>query len=172
MVLCNRFGQAKDMVHTTSEYYSKFTLTVSAGALKKWTKEIELAESKRLKDPRAVDIMHAHQTELTAEPAPSGPSQNRSSAMATQWLNLALSIEERQYVLVKDRFTVTISFFNRIDVRDRVKRLQKEPREDCRLEVERLRRILTTDLIHLQSLHSALNHTESTDVEDSHGDSF
>lgn len=60
----------------------------------------------------------------------------------------------------------------RIDVRDRVKHLQKEPREDCRLEVERLRRILTTDLIHLQSLHSALNHTESTDVEDSHGDSF
>jgi len=172
MVLCNRFGQAKDMVHTTSEYYSKFTLTVSAGALKKWTKEIELAESKRLKDPRAMDIMRAHQTELTAEPAPSGPSQNRSSAMATQWLNLALSIEERQYVY-KDRFTFTISFFNRIDVRDRVKRLQKEPREDCRLEVERLRRILTTDLILLQSLHSALNNAAArNDVEDPRNASF
>ena len=63
----------------------------------------------------------------------------------------------------------------RIDVRDRVKRLQKEPREDCRLEVERLRRILTTDLIHLQSLHSALNHTGLTvrnDVEDPHGESL
>ena len=48
---------------------------------------------------------------------------------------------------------------NRIDVRDRVRRLQKEPREECRLEIERLRKSLTTDLIHLQSLQSTLNYT-------------
>jgi hypothetical protein len=84
------------MVQTTLEYYTKFTSTVSAGALKKWTKEIELAESKRLKDPSAMDIMRAHQAEMTADPGPLGPNQNRSSEMATQWLNLALSIEERQ----------------------------------------------------------------------------
>jgi hypothetical protein len=84
------------MVHTTSEYYTKFTLTVSAGALNKWTKEIEFAESKRLKDPRAMDIIRAHQTELTADPGPSAPIQNRSSEVANQWLNLALSIKERQ----------------------------------------------------------------------------
>jgi hypothetical protein len=84
------------MVQTTSEYYTKFTSTVSAGALKKWTKEIELAESKRLKDPSAMDIMRAHQTEMTADLAPSGTNQNRSSEAATQWLTLALSIEERQ----------------------------------------------------------------------------
>ena len=63
----------------------------------------------------------------------------------------------------------------RIDVRDRVKRLQKEPREDYRLEVERLRRILTTDLILLQSLHSALNNTPTTvrnNVEDPLDESF
>ena len=63
----------------------------------------------------------------------------------------------------------------RIDVRDRVKHLQKEPREDYRLEVERLRRILTTDLILLQSLHSALNNTLSTvrnNVEDPLDESF
>lgn len=72
-------------------------------------------------------------------------------------------------------FIGALKLFNRIDVRDRVKRLQKEPREDSRLEVERLRRILTTDLILLQSLHSALNKTASTvrnDVEDPHDESF
>jgi hypothetical protein len=84
------------MVHVTAEYYTKFTSTVSAGALRKWTKEIELAESKRLKDPSAMDIMRAHQTELIADLGPSGPTQNRSSEVATQWLTLALSIEERQ----------------------------------------------------------------------------
>jgi hypothetical protein len=88
------------MVHMTLEYYNKFTSTISAGALKKWTKEIELAESKRLKDPSAMDIMRAHQTELSAESGPSIPDRNRSSEIGTQWLNLALSIEERQYVFV------------------------------------------------------------------------
>ena len=71
------------------------------------------------------------------------------------------------------RLTLPLKFFYRIDVRDRVKRLQKEPREDYRLEVERMRRILTTDLILLQSLHSALNNTASrNDVEDPLDESF
>lgn len=156
------------MVHTTSEYYTKFTSTISTSALKKWAKEIELAESKRLEDPRAMDIMRAHQTGAVTDTGPSGGDASHAIEVGTQWLNLALSIEERQYVLLINQFTDSKSF-NRIDVRDRVKRLQKEPREDCRLEVERLRRILTTDLIHLQSLHSALNQTEARprhDTED------
>jgi hypothetical protein len=63
----------------------------------------------------------------------------------------------------------------RLEVRDRVKRLQKEPREDCRLEIERLRKSLTTDLIHLQSLQSNLNHTGFTAtgiVEERYEESF
>ena len=88
------------MVHTTSEYYIKFTSTLSAAALTKWTKEIETAESKRLKNPCAMDIMRAQQTELSADPGLSVARPNRSSEVGTEWLNLALSIEERQYVLV------------------------------------------------------------------------
>jgi hypothetical protein len=88
------------MVHTTSEYYTQFTSTISAGALKKWTKEIESAESRRLKDPRAMDIMRAHQQEITADPAQSVSEPNSITEIGAQWLNLALSIEERQYVLV------------------------------------------------------------------------
>ena len=66
--LCDWFGQAKDMVQTTSEYYAKFTSTISAGALKKWTQEIETAESRRLKNPKAMDIMCAHQPESSSDP--------------------------------------------------------------------------------------------------------
>jgi hypothetical protein len=64
---------------------------------------------------------------------------------------------------------------NRIDVRDRVKRLQKEPREESRLEVERLRQALTTDLTHLQSLQSNLNHnglTATADVDEPNAELF
>jgi len=60
LALCNRFGQAKEMTQTTSEYYAKFASTLSASAINKWTKEMETAESKRLKDPQAIDIMRAH----------------------------------------------------------------------------------------------------------------
>lgn len=34
------------MVQTTLEYYTTFTSTVSTSAVKKWTREIETAESK------------------------------------------------------------------------------------------------------------------------------
>jgi len=100
LALCDRFGQAKDMIQTTSEYYAKFTSTISAGAIKKWTKEIEAAESKRLKDPQAMDIMRSHQPESGSNPGHLGADSNRSSEMGNQWLQLALSIEERQYVMV------------------------------------------------------------------------
>jgi hypothetical protein len=97
--LCDRFGQAKDMVRTTSEYYANFTSTVSAAALKKWTREIETAESRRLKNPEAMDIMCAHLPESSGDLGNSGSNQKRSSEKGNQWLQLALSIEERQYVL-------------------------------------------------------------------------
>jgi hypothetical protein len=171
-VLCDRFGQAKDMVHTTSEYYTQFTSTVSAGALRKWTKEIELAESRRLKDPSVMDIMRAHQP---ADPAQPGPDPTRLTGVGIRWLSLALSIEETQYNFVIGYLPNPLTFITRIDVRDQVKHLQKEPREECRLEVERLRRRLTTDLIHLQSLQSTLNHngfTETAVVEEPHEESF
>jgi hypothetical protein len=98
--LCERFGQAKDMVRTTSEYYAKFTSTISAGAIKKWTQEIETAESKRLQDPQAMDIMGAHQPKSNADLGNLRAEPNRSSEKGNQWLHLALLIEERQYVLV------------------------------------------------------------------------
>jgi hypothetical protein len=101
LVLADRFGQANDMVSKTSEYYTQFTSTISAGALKKWTKDITTAESRRLKDPRAMDIMRAHQPEDHTEPADPGNNLNRPTASkaGTEWVDLALSIEEKQYVI-------------------------------------------------------------------------
>ena len=123
-----------------------------------------------------MDIMQAHQPESGAKPAGSGTDLNHSSEVGNQRLQLALSIEEKQYALVMTLVCHPLTIFCRINVRDRVKRLHKEPREDCRLEVERLRQILTTELIHLQSLQSALHQTASTTVsnavEDPHEESF
>jgi len=88
------------MVHTTSQYYTQFTSTVSATSLKIWTKEITSAEGQRLKDPCAMDIMRANQLDDFADPAQTDSEQTRLTGVGAQWLNLALSIEERQYALV------------------------------------------------------------------------
>jgi hypothetical protein len=85
------------MVEKTSKYYTQFTSTVSAGALRKWTKDMESAESRRLLDPTTMDIMGPHK-DIEADPGQSGLEPSHLSSVGTQWLNLALSIEERQYV--------------------------------------------------------------------------
>jgi hypothetical protein len=81
------------MVHKTSEYYSLFSSTVSASAIKKWTQDMTIAESRRLKNPEEMDIIGAQKHGFHAEPAP-----NRLTLTGNEWLNLALSMEERQYV--------------------------------------------------------------------------
>ncbi len=96
LVLCDRFGHAKDMVHKTSAYYAQFESTISPGALKKWTKEITSAESRRMKNPRVMDIIGAHLHQNNADPAQSESITNCYAGVGTEWLDLAFSIEERQ----------------------------------------------------------------------------
>ena len=88
------------MVHETSVYYAHFESTISATSLKKWTKAITSAESRRLVNPRAMDIIGVHQPDRIANVAQSALDANRPPAVGTQWLDLALLIEERQYVFV------------------------------------------------------------------------
>ena len=97
LFLCDRFGQAKEMVHKTSEYYKQFISTISASSIKKWTRDIVSAESRRLKDPTAMDIVGTH-LGISANPAESGINPNRLTEVGSQWLTLALSIEEKQCV--------------------------------------------------------------------------
>ena len=53
-----------------------------------------------------------------------------------------------------------------MEVWDRVTRLKSDPREEARLEVEKLRQALTTDLLSLQSLQSTLSYTAATNPND------
>ena len=127
-----------------------------------------IAESRRLKNPQAMDIIGALKNEYPPELSP-----NHSNVTGNDWLNLALSMEERQYVFSRFIYTRSpILTLTRIDVRDRVKRLQKVPREESRLEVERMRQALTTDFMRLQSLQPDLNLTGTHDFVDPHAESF
>ena len=82
------------MVYTTSEYYTQFTSSITAEAIKKWTKEIASAEAKRLKNPHVMDVMSAHHTEFTSDPVQLESCSTCGAGTDIQWLILALSIEE------------------------------------------------------------------------------
>ena len=94
-VLCDRFGLAKDMVHKTSEYYTQLTSTIPARARTKWEQEITSAERRRLEEPRVMDIIGTQQTDVAARSS----ADPNLSGTGPEWLTLALSIEERQYVV-------------------------------------------------------------------------
>ena len=85
------------MVHQTSAYYTKLSSTISARALQKWEQEIISAESQQLEDPRAMDIISTQVVDINAGSAGSGPLPSPLTGVVPEWLNLALSIEERQY---------------------------------------------------------------------------
>ena len=85
------------MVHKTSEYYKQFILTISSRSIQKWTQDIVSAESRRLKDPSAMDIIGTH-LDVSPDPAESGSHPNHLTEVGSQWLILALLIEEKQYV--------------------------------------------------------------------------
>jgi len=95
LLLCDRFGRAKDMVLKTLEYYTQLSSTISAIAQKKWEQEIISAERRRLQVPHAMDIISTQHVHVEAG---SASDSNSLTGVGSRWLDLALSIEERQYV--------------------------------------------------------------------------
>jgi len=86
------------MVLKTLEYYTQLSSTISAVAQKKWEEEITSAERRRLEVPCAMDIIGTQHVHFEAGSAPDSNSLTRLTGVGSWWLDLALSIEERQYV--------------------------------------------------------------------------
>jgi hypothetical protein len=81
------------MVQKTSLYYNQLSATIPASLKNKWEKEIKSAEERRLQDPAAMDIIGTQNIDVIPGQV---PEQVARSRVGTQWLNLALSVEERQ----------------------------------------------------------------------------
>jgi len=83
------------MVLKTLEYYTQLSSTISAVGQKKWKEEITSVERQQLEVPCAMDIIGTQHVHVEAG---SASDSNSLTGVGSQWLNLALSIEERQYV--------------------------------------------------------------------------
>ncbi|KAF8799621.1 hypothetical protein BYT27DRAFT_7227787 [Phlegmacium glaucopus] len=129
--LVKHFKESVDMVKETVKYYDPVTSTIAETDIAEWTESITAAEERRLVNPAAMDILATHQLDsLDSQPS----TQDHILSIAEDWCRLALCVEERQI--------------------DRVRRLGKEPHEDDRQEVERLRQLLAAELAQVLALQN------------------
>ena len=78
-------------------YYQKLVQGIQKNDLSKWENEIKNAEEIRLQDRSAMDILGAKV--LIHVPAAAGEvEENGNSASDVDWIQLALTIEEKQFV--------------------------------------------------------------------------
>jgi hypothetical protein len=77
-------------------YLSELTASVPAEDWQQWEKEITDAESRRLVDPTAMDILCARDAANHEESMPAVESQ--AHTCTESWIQKAIDIEERQCV--------------------------------------------------------------------------
>ena len=81
------------MVQDTTHYYDQMTSIVAPALKQKWEKEIFLAERQRFEKPSVMDIIGAQDIHIRP-----GPRSAEQAEKNMDWLDLALAMEERQYV--------------------------------------------------------------------------
>lgn len=96
--LVKRYEQAAESVKEAEEYFEKMTDTIEKGSVEEWEAEIVIAERERFQTPAAMDIMG---TRLAAAINNSSDwTEENSSSAEEEWITLALSVEEKQCVLI------------------------------------------------------------------------
>ncbi|KAH9959751.1 hypothetical protein BGW80DRAFT_1183207, partial [Lactifluus volemus] len=95
--LCTRYSQASAMAHTTGQYFENLSSTISVANRAQWEIEIELAESRRLTDPAAMDILRVQKPKQNDESML--PTEGRDYTLVEEWVQMALNVEEKQIEL-------------------------------------------------------------------------
>jgi hypothetical protein len=92
--LSDRYRMAREMVRECKAYYDQISSTILGSLKRQWEKEIKSAETERFENPSAMDILGAR--EMQSAPNDPMPDETRQPEYGTNWLHLALLIEEQQ----------------------------------------------------------------------------
>ena len=84
------------MAQDTAEYFSKFSSSISLQNTQQWEQEIKNAESTRLRNPAAMDIMGICETPHDEQPA--STSERNAQTSVEEWIQIAIDLEEKQWV--------------------------------------------------------------------------
>jgi len=92
--LCQRYTQAAAMSQSAIDYYDKLTVGIDTETVEEWEAVITRAESERKQDRSVMDILGA------AKPQPDEttalPEINAADDSVSEWLQLAIQVEEKQ----------------------------------------------------------------------------
>ena len=80
------------MAQKTVAYFDSMSSTISAAARRTWDREISVAENQRLTNPSGMDILAAHEADLSRTHATHAADQRSGP----KWLLMGLSMEEQQ----------------------------------------------------------------------------
>lgn len=81
---------------SADQYYKKLILDISPNDLVEWEDAIRNAERTRLKDVSVMDILGSQHPTI---PESEIPSESDINGSASEWIRMALDIEEKQSVI-------------------------------------------------------------------------
>jgi hypothetical protein len=154
--LCRQHKNATSNLEEAQQYLAELTNDADDLAIQQWTQEIEDAEQTRLVNAADMDIYGArvgHTQELT-DPYSGGADAAPTSATKV-WLELALLIEEKQWVIVSHIDECMFKIIPRIDIRQRLRHYGRDPRGDDRQKLDKMRETLAPLLVELNRLQIA-----------------
>lgn len=98
--LCRRHKEASETLLHAQQYFNELSQAADIQAVEQWTKQIEQAESQRLSKIKVMDLYGARLADDNLDSATqTGPAPGRPRSASEIWLEFALMIEEKQYVL-------------------------------------------------------------------------
>ncbi|KAH9483515.1 hypothetical protein JR316_0002983 [Psilocybe cubensis] len=152
--LCRRHDEAEEKQEQYRVAFVNLTQGADPDAVKLWKQQIEEAESKRLVDPKVMDIYAAKRpgtSTVTPDAVPHRPLNPIES-----WIQFAVVVEERQYVFksVLIIYHGVNSYTHRLDIRMRARRLINHDRLAERNKLIKLRETLKALMAQLSILQN------------------
>ena len=155
--LCRQHKNATLNLEESAQYLVELTNDADDLAIQQWTQEIESAEQTRLLNPADMDIYGARVGHTTGEPTdPSSASAAAAPKSATElWLELALLIDEKQWVIFFHSDDCKFEIIPRIDIRQRLCHYGQDLRGDDRQKLDKMRASLAPLLVEVNRLQIA-----------------
>ena len=155
--LCRQHKNATLNLEEAEEYLAELTDDADDLAIQQWTQEIESAEQTRLVNAADMDISGARVGHTSRELTdPSSASADMVPKTATEtWLELALLIEEKQWVIFFNFVAFPFEITCRIDIQQCLRHYGRDLHGDDRQTLDKMRASLAPLLVEVNQLQIA-----------------
>ena len=97
--LAARYVQAKAMSEMTDDYYAQLIQAIGVNDIREWEEQIDKAERLRLRNRAVMDIIGSNSPKVSGHAA-SASGNNSTQEVTSEWIDVAILIQEKQCVLL------------------------------------------------------------------------